>query len=328
MEMTKPAPPLATSSSRPTLQSRFGGLWRAAGMIPIFVLLIVCASMFVNGFASSYNMQSLALSVVTVGLLACTMMFCLAAGDFDLSVGSVLAMSEMLAAIVANKTGSYAAGCAAGILAGGIVGLLNGTVISVVGINALITTLATMQIVRGLAYILGNGISVPVSVQSAQLLGRSSFLGLSTPVWILIAVVLVFGILLNFTTFGRNTLAVGGNSEAARLAGIRVWRIKLIIFVLQGMMAGFAGAILASRLGLADPKDGQGLELKVISACVLGGVSLTGGIASISGAIIGVLIMGTVQNIMDLLIIPWYWQFVVSGAILLTAVMLDRLKQK
>jgi L-arabinose transport system permease protein len=320
--------PLAYETPRQSARERFSGLWRAAGMTPIFIALIAGASIFVKGFGSSYNMQSLALSVVTVGLLACTMMFCLAAGDFDLSVGSVLAMSEMLAAIVANATGSYLLGTLAAILAGGIVGLLNGTIISAIGINALITTLATMQIVRSVAYILGDGISVPIGAPSAELLGRSSFLGLSTPVWLMIAAVLVFGILLNLTTFGRNTLAVGGNAEAARLAGIRVWRIKMVIFVLQGMMAAFAGAILGSRLGLADPKDGQGLELKVISACVLGGVSLTGGIATMTGAIVGVLIMGTVQNIMDLMLIPWYWQYAVSGTILLAAVIFDRLKQR
>jgi L-arabinose transport system permease protein len=326
MEPTPTALPLEYAA--PSIRDRFTGLWSAAGMVPVFILLVIAASVFVKGFASAYNLQSLALSVVTVGLLSCTMMFCLAAGDFDLSIGSVVAMTSVLAAIVTQLSGSYVVGCLAAIAAGGIVGVFNGFVIAVVGINALITTLATMQIVRGLGFILNKGDSAFLASPAATLVGRSSLLGVSTPVWILIVAVVIFGVLLNFTTFGRNTLAIGGNPEASRLAGIRVAWNKILIFSFQGIMGGVAGVIIASRMGMADPKDQIGLELRVISACVLGGVSLTGGIATISGAIIGVLIMGTVQNIMDLLAIQSYWQYVVSGTILLLAVIFDKLKQR
>ena len=133
---------------------------------------------------------------------------------------------------------------------------------------------------------------------------------------------------MNRTIFGRNTLAIGGNAEAARLAGIGVARTKIIIFTLQGMMAGFAGVILASRMTSGQPATAQGLELQVISACVLGGVSLTGGVGTITGVIVGVLIMGTVQNAMNLLNIAPFYQYVASGSILLAAVLFDRLKQR
>ena len=297
-------------------------------MLAVFVVLLIAVSIFVPNFFSAVNMRGLALSVATVGIIACTMLFCLAAGDFDLSIGSIVALSGVLAAVVINHTHSVPLGVAAGIAAGGLVGLINGTVIARIGINALITTLATMQIVRGFSYIVSDGKAVGVGESSFFTLGISSFLSIPTPVWIMIACFAVFGILLNRTVFGRNTLAIGGNAEAARLAGIGVVKTKIIIFTLQGLMAGFAGVILAARMTSGQPATAQGLELQVISACVLGGVSLTGGVGTMTGVIVGVLIMGTVQNAMNLLNIPPFYQYVASGSILLAAVLFDRLKQR
>lgn len=302
-------------------------LWYSAGMVLIFAVLLLGVSLFVPNFLSWVNMQGLALAVVTVGIIACTMLFCLAAGDFDLSVGSVVALSGVLAAVVVNATRDVLVGIAAGILAGGLVGLLNGLVIAGLGINALITTLATMQIARGLSFIVSKGQAVGVHQTGFFALGTSNLYGVPTPVGIMIGCFVLFGILLNKTTFGRNALAIGGNKEAARLAGIAVTRTKVIIFALQGLVAGFAGVILASRMTSGQPNAAYGLELQVISACVLGGVSLTGGIGTMSGVLVGVLIMGTVQNAMNLLNIPPFYQYVASGLILLAAVMLDRLKQ-
>jgi L-arabinose transport system permease protein len=297
-------------------------------MLIVFLVVLVAASVCVPNFFSWVNFKGLALSVATVGIISCTMLFCLAAGDFDLSVGSVVAMAGVLAAAVVNKTGSVPLGILSGILAGGLVGFVNGFVIARLEINALITTLATMQIVRGLAFIACDGRPIGVIDERFFTLGITTFFGLPTPVWIMIACFLVFGILLHRTLFGRNTLAVGGNREAAYLAGIRVTRLKIIIFTLQGLIAAFAGVILASRMTSGQPNTGQGLELQVIAACVLGGVSLTGGIGTMIGVVVGVLIMGTVNNAMNLLNIPPFYQYVASGGILLAAVLLDRLKQR
>jgi L-arabinose transport system permease protein len=310
-----------------TVGQHLTGLWERLGMLAIFILLLLGLSICVPNFCSVVNLRGLALSVATVGIIACTMLFCLAAGDFDLSVGSVVALSGVLAAVVINHTHSITLGVGAGILAGGLVGLVNGTVIARLGINALITTLATMQIVRGFSYIVSDGKAVGVRESAFFALGITNFLSIPTPVWIMVASFVVYGILLNRTIFGRNTLAIGGNAEAARLAGIGVTKTKIIIFTLQGMMAGFAGVILASRMTSGQPATAQGLELQVISACVLGGVSLTGGVGTMTGVIVGVLIMGTVQNAMNLLNIAPFYQYVASGSILLAAVLFDRLRQ-
>jgi L-arabinose transport system permease protein len=282
----------------------------------------------VPNFFSWVNMQGLSLSVATVGIIACTMLFCLASGDFDLSVGSVVAMSGVLAAVVTNASSSVVLGMAAGVLAGGLVGVVNGVAIAQLGVNALIATLATMQIVRGLGFIVSKGVSVGITQPGFYKLGSLALIGVTAPVWIMIGCFIVFGLLLNRTTFGRNTLAIGGNKEAARLAGIAVTRTKITIFTLQGLIAGFAGVILASRLTSGQPNTAQGLELQVISACVLGGVSLTGGVGTMTGVIVGVLIMGTVENAMNLCNVEPFYQYVARGAILLGAVLFDRFRQR
>ncbi len=303
-------------------------MWEEAGMFLVFIALFVYCSLRVDHFFSLSNFQGLALAVSTTGMVACTMLFCLASGDFDLSVGSVVAFSGVVAAVTISATGSVFVGIVAGIAAGGLVGLTNGFVIAKLKVNALIATLAMMQIARGLGFLVSGGMAVGVSRPSFYKLGSSAVLWIPTPVWITAACFLVFGLLLRCTTFGRNTLAIGGNREAARLAGIPVDRIKIIIFAMQGLMAGFAGVVLASRMTSGQPNTSLGFELQVISACVLGGVSLTGGVGSMLFVISGVLIMGTVQNAMSLENVPTFWQYVARGSILLGAVLLDKLKQR
>lgn len=303
-------------------------IWDSAGMAVICAAIFGLCALFVPNFASGNNMSGLATAVVTVGMLSCTMLFCLASGHFDLSVGSVVACAGVLAAVVINASGSVAAGIAAGLALGALVGFVNGIIIAKLKINALITTLATMQIVRGLGYIISDGKAVGISQESFFVLGIKQVGGLAMPVWIMLACFVLFGWMIQKTVFGRNTLALGGNEEAVRLAGINVDRLKVLIFTLQGVMGGFAGIVLASRMTSGQPMTSQGLELEVISACVLGGVSLTGGVGNMVAVVSGVLIMGAMQNAMNLLNVPAFWQYVARGAILLAAVLFDRLKQK
>jgi len=304
--------------------SKFGG----SGIVIAFLLLFIALAALVPNFFTVRNVQGLLLSVSLIGCIAATMMFVLALGEVDLSVASIVAFAGVVAATVTTMSGSVLVGVAAGVLAGAAVGAFNGTVVALFRINSLIATLATMEIVRGLAYITSAGDAVIVGEPGFFKIGASSLLGLSTPIWINIGVFVLFGWLLNYSIFGRNVLAIGGNSEAARLAGLPVMRIRIVVFMLQGAVAGLAGVLLASRMSLGDPKTSLGLELGVISACVLGGVSLTGGIATISGVIVGVLIMGCVQNAMSLLNVPTFYQYLVRGTILLLAVLFDRWRRR
>jgi L-arabinose transport system permease protein len=298
-----------------------------SGLIAIFLLLFVALAVLIPDFLTGRNMVGLLLSITLIGSLATTMMLVLALGEVDLSVASTVAFAGVVAAVVTSSTGSVFIGVIGGIVAGGAVGAFNGLVIAKFGINSLIATLAAMEFVRGLAYITSGGDAVMITVPGFFDLGSASFLGLTLPVWTMLACFVIFGVVLNMTAFGRNVLATGGNSEAASLAGVNVRRLKIIVFGLQGVVAGVVGVLLASRMGLGDPNTSMGLELAVISACVLGGVALSGGVATITGVVVGVLIMGCVQNAMGLLNVPTFYQYLVRGAILLLAVMFDRWKQ-
>lgn len=296
------------------------------GLLVIFVIAFAVVSVFVPSFLTERNMLGLFQSVVTIGIVSCTMMFCLASRDFDLSVGSIVAFTGMVAVMASNASGSIVIGLLAALACGTFVGFVNGTIIAKLRINALITTLATMQIVRGLALIASDGRAVGINDPGFYQLALSRFLGIPTPIWIMLILFSVFGFVLNRSVFGRNTLAIGGNPEASRLAGVNVDGMRIWIFTIQGLVCAVAGILLASRITSGQPNAATGLELSAISACVLGGVSLAGGRAAMTGVIVGVLILGIAENAMNLLNIQAFYQYLVRGLILLLAVLLDNVR--
>lgn len=308
--------------------SSFSRVWLTYGMLLIFFVIFISACIFIPNFATVVNMKGLGLAISMSGMVACGMLFCLAAGEIDLSVASVIACAGVVTAVVINLTQSVWIGVLSGIGLGAAVGLVNGFVIAKLKINSLITTLASMQIARGLGYIISDGKAVGITKEEFFDIGYRDFLGIPLPIWFTVICIGIFGFLLSKTVYGRNALAIGGNEEAARLAGINVDRTKLIIFVLSGTVAALAGVILAARMTSGQPMTSVGFELVAISACVLGGVSLNGGVAKISFIIAGVLILGTIENAMNLLNISPFAQYVVRGLILLIAVIFDKYKQK
>jgi len=319
--------------------SPFVTLLDRAGMQLILGALIIVCWLSVRNFGSPENIMNLLLQVSTVGIVATTMLFCLASGNFDLSVGTLIPAGGVLCALVLRHGGSLPLAIIAALAFGAFVGLVNGVVVARFKINPLITTLSTMMMVRGAAFVFADGKSIGIANETMLNLANAAFpviynrnggilFQITLPVWICLGLFALFGFVLRRTTFGRNTLAIGGNEEAARLAGINVNSVKITIFTLQGIVATLAGVLLAARLGIGDPKTAQGSELSIISACVLGGVSLSGGVGRMSYVIAGVFIMGIVENAMNLLNIDSFYQYIVRGAILLGAVMLDQLKQR
>src|SRR6201995_1608391 len=222
-------------------------------LIVIFVVMFLTMSLTVDHFFSIENMLGLALSISQIGMVACTMMFCLASRDFDLSVGSTVAFAGVLCALVLNATGNTFIAIIAAVVAGSVIGFVNGAVIAYLRINALITTLATMEIVRGLGFIVSHGQAVGVSSDTFIALGGLSFFGVSLPIWVTLLCFIVFGVMLNQTVYGRNTLAIGGNPEASRLAGINVERTRVWIFLIQGAVTALAGGTLGSRVPSGPP---------------------------------------------------------------------------
>jgi L-arabinose transport system permease protein len=307
----------------------FSVVWEDMGMLILYGVMFVVAALVVPYFFTIPNMIGLSLSVSMVGMLACTMLFCLSAADVDLSIGSVVAFTGVFNAVMMQRMpGQIVVPVLLTLVVALGVGFFNGYVIAKLGINALIATLATMQIFRGLGFRMSHGVAVGIANDQFYLLGNGTFLGVPIPIWVTLVCFILFGLLLNWTVYGRNTLAIGGNREAARLSGINVEWTRMAIFALQGLMAGVAGVILSSRITSGQPNASQGFELDVISACVLGGVSLSGGIGTVTGTIAGVLIMGTVQNVLNLYNVEYFWQYVVRGGVLLLAVLFDQLKQR
>jgi len=319
---------LPKSDQRPAMTSPARALLKEHSMTLGYGLLFVVLAFTVENFFSTANVIGLLLSVAQIGMVACTMMLCLASRDFDLSIGSTIAFAGVLGAMVLERTGSVGLAIGGGLLAGALIGAFNGVLIAYLRVNALIATLATMLMVRGLAFIASQGQAVGIADEGFISFGDTTWLGLPLPVWLTASCFLVFGVLLNHTVFGRNTLAIGGNPEAARLAGVKVEQLRVWIFLLQGVVTALAGLVLASRITSGQPNAATGFELDVISACVLGGVSLQGGKARIFGVVIGVLIMGTVENVMNLLNVDAFYHYLVRGLVLLAAVLLDQLKTR
>src|ERR1700709_749412 len=264
--MQQPPFDLEEILTMPSLKRIFLG---EQGLVVIFVVAFAIVSLAVPNFLTERNMLGLLQSVVTIGIVACTMMFCLASRDFDLSVGSTVAFAGVLCAMVLNATGNTFIAIIAAVAAGSAIGFVNGAVIAYLRINALITTLATMEVVRGLGFIVSHGQAVGVSSDTFIALGGLTMFGISLPLRGALACFIVFGVLLNQTVYGRNTLAIGGNAEASRLAGINVERTRVWIFLIQGAVAALAGVILASRITSGQPNAADGFELNVISACWL-----------------------------------------------------------
>jgi ribose transport system permease protein len=252
------------------------------------------------------------------------MTFVILTGGIDLSVGSILALSGALSAgMVAGGTDPILA-LLAGVAAGTLMGVANGLLVAKGRVAPFIATLATMTIYRGLTLVYTEGRPITFSDDTFSLLGKGYFLEIPVPViWMLLSFLILYYLLRN-TTFGRHIYAVGGNEEASVLSGIRADRVKIRVYAISGLFASLAGIILTSRLSSAQPTAGVAYELDAIAAVVLGGTSLAGGRGWITGTLIGAMIIGVLDNGLNLLNVSSFYQQVVKGGVILLAVLLDR----
>ena len=314
--------PTSTSGNRfQQIMSQMGTEITLGIFLAIVIAYFTSQSEFFFAWGNARNIV-LAVSIWAVLAFPSTML--IISGNFDLSVASTAAFAGMVFAEVSEGgEGSIVLGIVAAIAAGTGVGILNGTLVTVVKVNSLITTLGTLAIFRGLAKILSNGQTVRVSgfkFMSADLLG------LPAPIYMILAVALVLGFTLRMTVYGRNLYAIGANPEAARLVGIRNNVTIFGTFVLTGFLAGCAGLMLTSQLRAASPIAGLGVELTVVSAVILGGASLAGGRGTIIGTVLGLAILGTLNNGMTLTGLSSFWQEVARGTLLIAAVAFDQIR--
>jgi ribose transport system permease protein len=296
-------------------------------IVLIAALSVTMAVVYPDNFFTWYNFSAVMLNAAQTGILVTGMMLLMIAGMFDLSIGSTLAFSGVVAGALVSWWGlPPELGLLGGIVAGAALGALNGFIVTRIRINALIATLATMAIYRGITQLLsGTGIT-PISDDFATY-GQSVFLGLQTPFWVMLLIVIAGGWAVARTRFFRQYYFIGGNARAAQLSGIRVQRLTLVAFVIMGGLAGLAGVLGAARLNSAVVTAGLGIELAVITATVLGGASLRGGEGSVLGGVLGVLFIALVQNTLIINGIGVFWQNIIIGSVLLLAVSLDRFKQ-
>ncbi|WP_336865801.1 ABC transporter permease [Peribacillus frigoritolerans] len=304
------------------------GIWQKFGPLLALVLLFIVITVLNPSFMEPNNILNLLRQTSINALIAFGMTFIILTGGIDLSVGSILALSSALMAGMMVSGLDPILAILVGILLGAIMGGINGILVSKGKMAPFIVTLATMTIFRGLTLVYTDGKPITGIGDSVmfQMLGRGYFLGVPVPAVVMIIAFMILWFLLHKTSFGRKTYAIGGNERASRISGIKVDRVKVAIYGLAGTMAAIAGAILTSRLNSAQPTAGQSYEMDAIAAVVLGGTSLSGGKGRLFGTLVGVLIIGTLNNGMNLLGVSSFYQQVVKGAVILIAVLLDRKK--
>lgn len=312
---------MVTTARKQTVRflERFGALF---GLVAIILVLSILSP----SFLSLSNLLNVLRQVSINALIAFGMTFVILTGGIDLSVGSILALSSAIVAqLLASGTGFIPA-LFIGLLVGALLGLFNGLVITQGKVAPFIVTLATMTVYRGLTLVFTDGrpITSMGDDLAFQMFGRGYFFGIPVPVITMLMTFILLYFLLKKTTIGRKTYAIGGNEEAAILAGIRVSRVKWFVYTLAGLLSALAGVILTSRLNSAEPTAGTSYELDAIAAVVLGGTSLSGGKGSIVGTLIGALIIGTLNNGLNLLGVSSFYQLVVKGIVILIAILLDR----
>jgi len=301
---------------------------RTLGMLPVLILLCVGFELMTDRFGSWQNisivMQQASINVV----LAAGMTFVILTTGIDLSVGSILAFSAMVALIVSKVAGYGMLGLPAGLAAGLFCGAMNGGLIAGFNLPPFIVTLGTMTAVRGFARLLGNDQTVINSSLPFAFVGNGSVLGIPVLVLIAAATILVSWFILRRTVLGIYVYSVGGNPIGARLAGIRVWAVLLFVYSFAGLCAGIGGVMSAGRLYAANGIQlGQAYELDAIAAVILGGTSFVGGIGSIWGTLVGALIIAVLSNGLILTGVPDIWQYIVKGLVIIGAVTLDRFRQ-
>lgn len=301
-----------------------------SGPLGGLILLSAVMTLLSANFLTFANLFNVGTQIAVIAILALGSTFVIVSGGIDLSVGSVLALAGIVFGWASTQAGlPLPVALAAGLGAGAVAGLVNGLLITLGNLPPFIATLAMLSAARGLALVISGGIPISNVPQTLQILGSGDLFGfIPLPVILMLIVWAVTAGILRGTYPGRCMYAIGGNEEAARLSGINVFAQKLVVYTLSGLFAAIAGILLTARLASAQPQAGLGFELDAIAAVVIGGASLSGGVGSASGTLIGAFILGVLRNGLNLLNVSAFWQQVVIGAVIALAVMTDTLRRR
>lgn len=293
------------------------------------IILMAVITIINSNFLTANNLLNLLLQVTSNALIAFGMTFVILTGGIDLSVGSILALSSALTAGLLGSGMTVTLAILISLILGCILGMMNGLLISYGKLAPFIVTLATMTIFRGATLVYTNGNPITKGLSDTflfQFLGQGYIVGIPFPVIIMFIVFIILYVLLHKTAFGKSVYAIGGNEKAAYISGVKLNKVKIIIYSISGMMASISGLIITSRLSSAQPTAGASYEMDAIAAVVLGGTSLSGGKGRILGTLIGALIIGVLNNGLNIIGVSAFWQQVVKGVVILIAVLIDRFK--
>lgn len=320
--------PVLSEENVPLVQ-RFFVFWDKVGILLAFLVVCVIFGMLNPVFFNPLNILNVIRQVSIIGVIAVGMTFVILLGGIDLSVGSVVAFAGIIAAgFQAKWGGSLFLSVVIPLLIGGGIGFMNGFVSTKGQLHPFIVTLGSMSIFRGATLLVAQGKPISGMSPAFRFIGAGMVGPIPFPVILFIGCVIVAGMVLKRTVFGRYIYAIGGNEEAALLSGIMVERYKIAAFTILGFLSGLSALILTSRLNSGELVAGQGYELDVIASVIIGGTSLMGGEGGVYGTLIGALLIGVVSNGLNLLGVQPYWQMIVKGLIVILAVLLDKLKRR
>jgi len=297
--------------------------FRELPLLLVVLVIGIVLSFVSKNFLNAQNLIAILLGASFDSIVAVGMTLLLISGGFDLSVGSVAGFGGVMAGKMLVYGMSPAIAVIIGLLSGAFVGLINGYIIAKIKVNPLITTLATLSIIRGTVYIITKGLGIPSLPDNFNIIAQKKFYEFQTPIIVMLVFLILSEIFFRKSVFFKQYYFIGGNEESARLSGIRVDYLRILTYVISGTLAAMAGILMASRMGGALSTAGTGMELRIITACVIGGCSLAGGEGTMLGSFLGVLLMALVTNAFNLLGISVYWQQAVMGVILLAAVLID-----
>lgn len=328
--MTEPTDAVAEPRLMPrrgtgTLRRLLGstGAQNLSLLVALLLLIAIFGAARPDAFFSTRNLAAIMSAIAILGIVAMAQTMVIVSGAIDVSVGSIVGLASVCAALAMTHVDSPLAGIVAAVAAGGLAGLVNGLLVTKGRVNPIITTLATLAIFQGIAYIVSNGRAIGVLNTDFNWIGSGRVAGVPITVLVFIVIAALMIFLTKATDIGRNVYALGGNPNAARLAGIRTERYRVGVFVLTGLVCGIAAVLLTARSTSGQPSSGSaGLELESITAAFLGGCAMAGGRGTIIGTILGVLIIGTLNNGMLLMMVPNFYQLVARGLLLLAAVMI------
>lgn len=316
-----------TASTEKPYRTRLRGLGQY-GLLIAFIAICIGLSLITPRFLTVSNLMIIVTQVSINALLAFGVTFVIITGGIDLSIGSTVAVTGVVAAMFAHPdTYPVIVPVLAGLAAGLLLGAFNGLVITRSKVPPFIVTLGTMTIGRGLALILSKGRPISNLSDSFNFIGGGQILGVPMPILILIVFFVICSVLLRKTVLGRYMYAVGGNEQAAKASGIQLNKVKMVVYTLCGGLAALAGILLTSRITTGQPNAGAGFELDAIAAAIIGGTSTSGGTGTMTGTLIGALLIGVISNGLDLLNVTSYYQQVVMGVIIIGAVVLDSMNQ-